>query len=84
MLYHKILNVEPLDDYKIKIYYETGEVKLFNVSPYISGSWYEEINNNEYFKTIHLVSNGHGIEWENGQDIAPHELYDLSILINDK
>ena len=84
MLYPKILNVEPLDDYKIKIYYETGEVKLFNVSPYISGSWYEELNNNEYFKTIHLVSNGHGIEWENGQDIAPHELYDLSILITDK
>jgi len=84
MLYPKILNVEPLDDYKIKIYYETGEIKLFNVSPYISGSWYEELNNNEYFKTIHLVSNGRGIEWENGQDISPHELYDLSILIDEK
>jgi len=81
MLYPKMLNVEPLDDYKIKIYYETGEIKLFNVLPYISGNWYEELNNNEYFKTIHLVSNGHGIEWENGQDTAPHELYDLSALI---
>jgi hypothetical protein len=82
MLYPKILNVEPLDDYKIKIFYETGEIKLFNVLPYISGNWYEELINNEYFKTIHLVSNGHGIEWENGQDIAPHELYDLSISID--
>ena len=82
MLYPKMLNVEPLDDYKIKIFYETGEIKLFNVLPYISGNWYKELNNNEYFKTIHLVSNGHGIEWENGQDIAPHELYDLSILID--
>ena len=82
LLYPRILNVEPLDNYKIKIYYETGEIKLFNVLPYISGNWYEELNNNDYFKTIHLVSNGHGIEWENGQDIAPHELYDLSILID--
>jgi hypothetical protein len=32
-----------------------------------------------YFKTVHIISNGNGIEWEHGQDIAPHELYDMSV-----
>jgi hypothetical protein len=49
------------------------------VLPYISGAWYEELNNYSYFKTVHISSNGNGIEWEHGQDIAPHELYDMGI-----
>ena len=81
MQYPKIVNVEPLDNYKLKVSYETGETKLFNVLPYISGQWYEELYDRDYFKTVHLISNGRGIEWGNGQDIAPHELYDLSTTI---
>ena len=76
MLYPKILDVEPLDNYKIKLRYKTGEIKLFNVLPYISGKWYEELYNHDYFKSVHMISNGKGIEWGNGQDIAPYELYD--------
>jgi len=81
MAYPKILNIEPLNDYTVKLFYENGEVKKFNVLPYISGEWFEELLELDYFKTVHLISNGYGIEWENGQDIAPHELYELSILI---
>jgi hypothetical protein len=78
----KITQVEAIENYKIKLNYENGEIKIFDVLPYISGPWYNELTNNKYFKTIHLISNGKGIEWENGQDIAPHELYDMSIPIN--
>jgi hypothetical protein len=82
MLYPKIIDVEALDNYKVKLKYETGETKIFNVLPYISGNWYEELNNINYFKTVHLTSAGKGIEWEHGQDIAPHELYDMGIITN--
>jgi hypothetical protein len=81
-MFPKITLVEPLDDYKIKLKYETGETKIFDVFPYISGEWYGELHNNFYFKTVHLVSDGKGIEWEHGQDIAPHELYDMSVNTN--
>ncbi len=37
-----------------------------------------------YFRTVTLLPGGIGIEWENGQDIAPHELYDNSIPVPDK
>jgi hypothetical protein len=64
--------------------YKTGEIKIFNVLPYMSGKWYEELYDNNYFKTVHLISGGKGIEWEHGQDIAPHELYDMSIISHNR
>ena len=77
MLQPKILRVEPLTDYQLRLWYETGEIKIFNVRPYISGNWFKELENQDYFRTVHLV--GQGIEWGNGQDIAPHELYEMSL-----
>ena len=79
MLCPKITCVEPLDEYKLKLRYETGEVKIFNVLPYMSGKWYEELFDNSYFKSVRLLPDGKGIEWSHGQDIAPHELYDMGI-----
>jgi len=82
MPYPKITDVEALDNYKIRLKYETGEIKLFNVLPYMSGKWYEELYNDSYFKTVHLISGGKGIEWAHGQDIAPHELYETGVIVN--
>lgn len=79
MLQPKLKEVIPLEQFKLKLTYETGEVKLFDVSPYIKGSWYGELKDEKYFCTVHLLPGGTGIEWENGQDIAPHELYELSV-----
>lgn len=79
MLQPKLKEVVPLEQFKLKLTYETGEVKLFDVSPYIKGSWYGELKDEKYFCTVHLLPDGTGIEWENGQDIAPHELYELSV-----
>ncbi|AEF86568.1 conserved hypothetical protein [Treponema primitia ZAS-2] len=80
MLQPRILEVEPLSDYKLKLIFETKEEKIFDVSPYISGSWYERLKDPGYFKTVHITDGGKGIEWAEGQDIAPHELYDASVL----
>jgi hypothetical protein len=77
MLQPKILTVEPVENYKIKLLYETGEVTVFDVSPYISGGWYKELHDPAYFQTVHVIPGGAGIEWAHGQDIAPHELYDI-------
>ena len=79
MLQPKITTVEPLDMYKLKLYYETGETKIFDVKPYLSGMWFGELRDADYFKSVRIIENGSGIEWRGGQDIAPHELYELSI-----
>ena len=41
--------------------------------------WYGRLRDIEYFKTARILPGGTGIEWAEGQDIAPHELYDVSI-----
>ncbi|GHV13427.1 hypothetical protein AGMMS49938_07980 [Fibrobacterales bacterium] len=76
MLQPKICRVEPLGGYKLLLYYETNKKKVFDVSPYISGSWYGHLKDLNYFKSVRLCDNGFGVEWSEGQDIAPHELYD--------
>ena len=72
--------VEPLDNMRLRLSYETGEVKVFNVEPYAEGSWFGELRDNAYFKSVRLLPGGIGIEWAGGQDIAPHELYELGVL----
>lgn len=79
MLQPNILKVIPMEKYRLRIEYDTGEIKIFDVSPYINGEWFVELADEAYFKTVRVLPNGEGIEWYNGQDIAPHELYENAI-----
>ena len=74
----RLVNVEPVGHLKLRLTYETSEVKLFDVSPYANGSWFGELREDAYFRTVRMLPGGTGIEWNNGQDIAPHELYERS------
>ena len=79
MLQPRLVKAEPVDHLKLRLTYETGEVKLFDVSPYASGPWYGELRDESYFRTVRMLPGGTGVEWSNGQDIAPHELYECSV-----
>lgn len=77
MLRPKVIYVEPLENYHLLLRFSTGEQRIFDVRPYIAGYWYGQLNNLKTFATAHIA--GHTVEWNGVQDIAPHELYDLSI-----
>ena len=77
MLQPKAISVMPLDDYKLLIEYITGKRKIFDVKPYIKGEWYGELIDEDTLKPDHPC--GTTVEWEDGQDISPHELYELSV-----
>ena len=79
MLQPKLTKVEPVKPLKLCLYYETGEVKLFDAAPYATGSWYGSCRMSVTLLPVHLLPGGIGIEWEEGQDIAPHELYENSV-----
>ncbi|MCL2089240.1 MAG: DUF2442 domain-containing protein [Oscillospiraceae bacterium] len=78
MLQPKIIGVKPLPGYKLQLKYETKEQKIFNVFPYISGDWFGKLKDEKYFNTVRI--SGNTVEWKDGQDIAPHELYEYSSL----
>jgi hypothetical protein len=73
--------VEPLKNMRLRLQYETGEIKIFDVKPYAEGSWFGELRDKAYFQSVRLLPGGVGIEWADGQDIAPHELYALGDLV---
>lgn len=79
MLQPKLVRVEAIFPLTLRLYYETGEVKLFDVTLYATGSWFGELKDEAYFKSVRLLPGGVGIEWNNGQDISPHELYERSV-----
>lgn len=79
LLRPKLIQVEAVEPMKLRLHYENGEVRVFDVEPYAKGSWFGQLRDPEYFRTVRLLTNGTGIEWSNGQDIAPHELYELSV-----
>ena len=79
MLQPKLVRVEAIFPLTLRLYYETGEVKLFDVTPYATGSWFGELNDEAYFQSVRLLPGGVGIEWNNGQDISLHELYERSV-----
>lgn len=83
MLQPRITKVMPLENCRLFLEYETGEKKEFDVSPYATGGWFSALKDECYFRTVHLLPGGTGIEWAEGQDIAPHELYDDSVPIYD-
>lgn len=43
------------------------------------GGWFGGLKNPDYFSKVRLLSDGSGIEWPDGRDIAPHELYELGV-----
>ena len=79
MLQPRLTKVEPVSPLKLRLTYETGEVKIFDVAPYATGSWFGELKEDDYFRTVQMLPGGTGIEWSHGQDIAPHELYEIGV-----
>lgn len=79
MLRPKVVEVKPLDDYRLFLAFDTGEKRIFDVKPYISGDWYGKLTDPVIFSTVHIE--GNTVAWAEGQDIAPHELYDFSEII---
>lgn len=72
----KAIDVEPLEDYMLLIKFDNGEEKKFDVKPYLEHKAFCELKNKELFKTVKV--GGLSIEWANGVDICPDELYNNS------
>ena len=64
----KILKAVPLANYKIDILTSSGVTGIFNVKPYLKGSAFRELENEDYFSQV--IPCGYGIAWPNEQDFS--------------
>ena len=77
----KAIDVKPLKNYELEITFENGEVKRFDVKPYLQYKDFRKIKNIEIFNTVKVE--GLSIAWVDGTDICPDELYNNSYKIKD-
>ena len=69
----KAIDVKPLKDYNIEIKFDNGEIKILDIKPYFKFKIFEELKEEDKFYRVKV--SGLSIEWENGADICPDELY---------
>lgn len=75
----KAIDVKVLDNYELEILFDNSEKRKFDVKPYFKFKQFKSLENTNMFQTVKI--SGLSIEWENGADICPDELYNNSKLI---
>jgi hypothetical protein len=72
----------PNDDFSLTITFKTGEVKRFDVTPFLNGSeFFRELCDPAYFRQA--FPDGSAIEWPNGQSLCSDVIYPNGILVAD-
>lgn len=61
------------EDYKLKITFNNGEIRVFNVSPYLIYPAFEALKANSLFMKARVEHNT--VVWNEEVDIAPESLY---------
>ena len=75
----KAIDVKVLKNYELEIAFDNNERRKFDVKPYFKFKQFKELKDKNIFDKVKIA--GLSIEWENGADICPDELYNNSIKI---
>lgn len=75
-MYLAVIEVRPLDDYKLLLTFENGEKKIFNMKPYLNKGIFKELKDEKKFNSVRVSFDS--IEWSNQADIDPEILYEKS------
>lgn len=79
-MYLSVKHVKALDDYKLLLTFENGEVRLFDVNPYLNKGIFKELKDISMFKSVKVSFDT--VEWGNEADIDPETLYEDSVPYN--
>ncbi len=77
-----VIEVKALNNYDIYIKFKNGEEKIYNMKEHINTiKYFYRLKDKNYFKRV--IPRGDTVEWENGEDVAPENLYFKSVPINE-
>ena len=69
----RVKDVKPNPDYTITLTFSNGEVRSFDVKPYLSIGIFQELKDMSFFNSVKPFLGS--IQWKNGQDFCPDTLY---------
>ena len=79
-MYIGIKSVQALDNYKLLLGFENGEMKEFDMNRYLDKGVFSTLRDKNLFNRVHITLDF--IEWPNGIDIDPQRLYEESTSVN--
>ena len=78
-MYFAVIQVTPLENYKLGLKFKNGEEKVFDMMPYLETGIFKELKNETLFKTVRVSFDT--VEWANEADIDPETLYKDSVAL---
>jgi hypothetical protein len=69
----RIKSVKPDSDYTLILTFANGEVKSFDMKPYLNKGIFRELKDLRLFNSVKPCLGS--IQWKNGQDLCPDTLY---------
>ena len=73
---NKVVNIEILDDYTLKLLFQDSAEKIVSIRPFIGKGFTEELLDKSNFEKVEIDEGG-GICWPNGYDFCPNFLREL-------
>lgn len=71
-----VINVMPLDNYRLLLEFNNYEKKIFDMNEYLDHGIFSELRNPGMFRSVKVSYDT--IEWINGADLCPDVLYEKS------
>ena len=73
-MYFSVRKVKVLPDYQLELTFETQEVKIFDVKPYLDWGVFKALKDVDVFKQVKVAFGS--IAWPGDIDLDPEELYE--------
>lgn len=75
----RVKKVKPNADYTITLWFTNGQVRRFDVKPYLDKGIFRELQEPHTFNTVKPFLGS--VQWKDGQDFCPDTLYEESELV---
>ena len=69
----KVIKVEALGNSCLRLFFDNGEIRIFDVFPYLNKGFFKELQNIYYFNQVKPFYGG--IQWPHEQDFGPDTLF---------
>jgi len=69
----RVTNVKPEQNYTLLITFNNGEIKSFDLKPYLETGVFKELRDLSLFNSVKPFLGS--IQWANGVDLCPDTLY---------
>lgn len=73
-----------LEGYKLKIFFDNGEVKVVDLQPHLEGPIFEPLKDSEFFRSFYVNHDIDTVVWPNNADFSPDFLYEIGQKTSEK